>query len=260
LETGWEPDTPLADSLLRQFVFNQAATSTLPVAAMGGRVLRRDHVVAADLGRPAGFANSAVLLRPPTGGSLAGTLGELDRFYRDGSGEVLLWSAWPTPDLRPSGWRLEGHPPLLVRPAGGEPPPTEVEIEPVRDAAALRAYEQAVIRGFPLPELAQAPPGSLVDERVLGEEGLRYWLGRLDGEPVGTAATTLDSGLNGVALIVTLPVARRRGVGTALTWCAALADPTRPAALLASDLGRGVYQRMGFLPLLRFTLWSRERR
>jgi GNAT superfamily N-acetyltransferase len=260
LEDGWAPDTPLADSLLRQFVFNQAATSTLPVAAMGGRVLRGDQVVAADLGRPAGFANSAVLLQPPTGGSLAGTLAELDRFYRDGGGEVLLWSAWPTPDLRPSGWRLEGHPPLLVRPAGGEPPPTEVEIEPVRDAAALRVYERAAIRGFPLPELAQAPPGSLVDERVLGEERLRYWLGRLDGEPVGTAATTLDSGLNGVALIVTLPEARRRGVGTALTWRAALADPTTPAALLASDLGRGVYQRMGFLPLLRFTLWSRERR
>jgi hypothetical protein len=59
---------------------------------------------------------------------------------------------------------------------------------------------------------------------------------------------------------VTVPEARRRGVGTALTWRAALADPARPAALLASDLGRGVYERMGFLPLLRFTLWSRERR
>jgi GNAT superfamily N-acetyltransferase len=259
LENGWEPDTPPADSLLRQFVFNQAATSVLPVVAMGGRVLRRDHVVAADLGRPAGFANSAVLLQPPTGGGLAGTLGELDRFYRDGSGEVLLWSAWPTPDLRPSGWRLEGHPPLLVRPVGGELPATELEIEPVRDAAALRVYEQTAIRGFPMPELAQAPPGSLLDERVLGDERLRFWLGRLGGEPVGTAATTLDSGLNGVALIVTLPEARRRGVGTALTWRAALADPTRPAALLASDLGRGVYERMGFLPLLRFTLWSRER-
>jgi GNAT superfamily N-acetyltransferase len=259
LENGWEPDTPLADSLLRQFVFNQAATSILPVGAMGGRVLRRDQVAAADLGRPAGFLNSATLLQPPTVEGLAGTLDELDRFYRGGSGEVLLWSAWPTPDLRPSGWRLEGHPPLLVRPAGGEPPPTEVEIEPVRDAAALRVYEQTAIRGFPLPELAQAPPGSLLDERVLGEERLRHWLGRIDGEPVGTAATTLDSGLNGVALIVTLPEARRRGVGAALTWCAAQADPTKPAALLASDLGRGVYERMGFLPLLRFTLWSRQR-
>jgi len=259
LENGWEPDTPQADSLLRQFVFNQAATSILPVGAMGGRVLRRDQVAAADLGRPAGFLNSATLLQPPTVEGLAGTLDELDRFYRDGSGEVLLWSAWPTPDLRPSGWRLEGHPPLLVRPAGGEPPPTELEIEPVRDAAALRVYEQTAIRGFPLPELAQAPPGSLLDERVLGKERLRHWLGRIDGEPVGTAATTLDSGLNGVALIVTLPEARRRGVGAALTWCAAQADPTKPAALLASDLGRGVYERMGFLPLLRFTLWSRQR-
>jgi hypothetical protein len=259
LESGWEPDTPLADTLLRRFVFNLAATATLPVAAMGGRVLRLDQVAAADLGRPAGFANSATLLQPQTVDRLAGTMEELDGFYRHGRGEVLLWSAWPTPDLRPYGWQLEGHPPLLLRPAGGQPPPSELEIEPVRDAAALRVYEQTVIGGFPLEELAQAPPGSMLDQRVLGERRLRFWLGRVGGEPVGTAATTLESGLNGVALIVTLPQARRRGFGAALTWCAALADPALPAALLASDLGRGVYERMGFLPLLRFTLWTRPR-
>jgi hypothetical protein len=259
LESGWEADTPLGDTLLRRFVFNQAATSVLPVAAMGGRVLRRDQVAAADLGRPAGLHNSAVLLQPHSAERLAGTLDELDGFYRDGHGEVLLWSAWPTPDLRPRGWLLEGHPPLLVRPAGGEPPPSELEIEPVADAASLRVYEQTAIRGFPLSDLAQAPPGSLLDQRVLGERRLRFWIGRIDGQPVGTAAATLDSGLNGVSLIVTVPEARRRGVGAALTWCATLAEPSWPAALLASDLGRGVYERMGFLPLLRFTLWSRPR-
>jgi hypothetical protein len=240
-------------------VFNLAATATLPVAAMGGRVLRLDQVVAADLGRPAGFANSATLLQPLTGDRLAGTLEELDGFYRQGRGEVLLWSAWPTPDLRPYGWQLGGHLPLLLRPAGGQPPSSELEIQPVQDAAALRVYEQTVIGGFPLPELVQAPPGSMLDERVLGERRLRYWIGWAGGEPVGAAATTLDCGLNGVGPIVTVSQARRRGFGAALTWCAALADPALPAALLASDLGRGVYERIGFLPLLRFTLWSRPR-
>jgi hypothetical protein len=40
----------------------------------------------------------------------------------------------------------------------------------------------------------------------------------------------------------------------------ALADERElPAILLASDDGRPLYERMGFLPLLRFTLWLRRR-
>ncbi|MCC6315456.1 MAG: N-acetyltransferase, partial [Thermomicrobiales bacterium] len=35
--------------------------------------------------------------------------------------------------------------------------------------------------------------------------------------------------------------------------------PALPALLLSSDEGRPVYARMGFLPLLRWTYWSRRR-
>ena len=42
-----------------------------------------------------------------------------------------------------------------------------------------------------------------------------------------------------------------------VTQAAALADPTVPAVLIASDLGRPVYERLGFLPVSRWTLWMR---
>lgn len=40
-----------------------------------------------------------------------------------------------------------------------------------------------------------------------------------------------------------------------MTMAAARVEPDRPALLIASDDGRGVYRRLGFVPLLRYTLW-----
>ena len=75
--TGWEPDAPIGDTLLRRFLFNWAA---------------------AYLGRPAGFANCSTLLRPPMPERLGDVVDALDGFYDfDGettTGEVMLFSAW----------------------------------------------------------------------------------------------------------------------------------------------------------------------
>ena len=64
-------------------------------------------------------------------------------------------------------------------------------------------------------------------------------------------------GVNAVECISTVSSARGRGYGEALTWAATLVDPTLPAVLFASDLGRPVYERMGFLPVSRWTFWHR---
>ena len=64
LTDGWEPGLPVGDTLLRRFVFNLAAFPEVPAVAAGGRVLRRDDLAAADLGRPAAMHNAATLLRP----------------------------------------------------------------------------------------------------------------------------------------------------------------------------------------------------
>ena len=58
LTDGWEPGLPVADTLLRRFLFNLAAFHEAPVRAAGGRVLRRDEFAAADLGRPAAMNNA----------------------------------------------------------------------------------------------------------------------------------------------------------------------------------------------------------
>ena len=93
----------------------------------------------------------------------------LDEFYDFSAakhrGTAFLFSPWPTPDLRPHGWTLLGHEPLMLRTAGGDvpPPPPGLRIELVRDEASLRAFEIAMVRGFEAADLEAEGPGTVVN-------------------------------------------------------------------------------------------------
>jgi GNAT superfamily N-acetyltransferase len=233
--------------------------------AIGGWSAELATVALADSGRAAAYTNCATLLQPLAVETADATMAEIAAFYRfdDSShqGAVILLSAWPTGDLRPFGWNLAGHPPLHLLPAGAtpRPAPMELRIDEVRNSKELHAWERVVIDGFPLEDLRDAPPGSIVSETWLEEPRARQWVGWVDERPVCASAVWIEHGINNVALVATLPDARRRGYGEAVTWRAALADPSLPAMLFSSDDGRPVYDRMGFLPLWRLTLWYRDR-
>jgi GNAT superfamily N-acetyltransferase len=191
-------------------------------------------------------------------------LSALDTFFDRGgtsTGTVVIFGLWPEPDLRRFGWRLLGHPPAHVRPPGAATPsdPPGVEIVPVTTIDELHEWERTAIHAYPFAECQAAPPGSIIAERLLDDSRRRFWIARLDGKPAGVASALIDHGLNYVPLVATMPEARGRGIGTALTWRATLAEPSLPSALLSSDEGRPIYDRMGYLPLIRMTLWYRLR-
>jgi hypothetical protein len=94
------------------------------------------------------------------------------------------------------------------------------------------------------------------DGRVLGGP-THFFTGCVAGRPVATAAGHVAAGVNLVEMVATDPQARGSGYGEALTWAATRADPELPAVLLASDLGRPVYERMGYLAVSRWTMWHR---
>ena len=58
-----------------------------------------------------------------------------------------------------------------------------------------------------------------------------------------------------VEAVSTRAECRGRGYGAAITAAATAARTERPAALLSSDPGRGVYEPLGYLPITRFSLW-----
>lgn len=254
LTTGWEPDVPVGDTLLRRFVFNSADRVEHHTRTMGGTVRVDNEMCAGDLGSPSAFGNQAILLRPMNEASAAGVV---ERLRGSFGGPHVLFSAWPTPDLRPYGYGLIGHPPFMVRPTGGSAPirPADLVVEEVTDAASMEAYERMFVEGYPVPELQPYRPGRVFDERMLGGIA-RLWVASVDGRPVAGSMAINSRGLVAVEMVATLPEARGKGFGAAVTATAALSAPDLPSALIASDDGRSVYERLGFLPISRFTLWA----
>lgn len=248
------------EAWLRHSAASNAAYWELPVRRMGRRWARWDDAWAADPGLANPFPNSATLLGPVTEESMGDLLARLNGFYDAAAGGPwILWSPWAMPDLRPFDFIPIGQPPLMIRPPRRFAPPVapELAIVEVTDGATLDDWQRVLIEGYPAPELRDATR-PLYDPRVLGRP-LRLWVGYAGGRPVSCAAALVDRAAIGVFAVATVPEARGRGYGAALTEIAATCAPALPAWLAASDLGRPVYARLGFVEVARYALWVKGR-
>jgi GNAT superfamily N-acetyltransferase len=253
LITGWESNLPVADSLLRRFLFAYADRIDRMARRSGGRSERSDDARFVDLASPFHFDNAVVLLRPPTDIDLEAVIARARAFFPPTRSWVLL-SAWTTTDLSELGLRLVGHPPLMLRlPAPLPFAPAELRVVEVDGPARLGDFERTLIAGFPIS--AGADGAAIFDPRQLGDV-FRLFVGYVEESPVSVAGAAVGHGVVEVDWVATLPSARGRGYGGALTAAAVAVAPDLPAVLLASDPGRSVYRRLGFIDLLRCTLWE----
>ncbi len=254
LETGWRDDAPVADSILRSFLHNQADVGDLLADAVGGRHLRVPGLALADTGGPVVYTNQAVLFRPVLTADDP-LLIEIDRFFADAPPAMVL-SAWPTPDLAERGWQLIGHPMFVVRAPGPHPDPdaagTGITLARTPDELALA--ERIAIEGYPLPEAAGLPPHALFGSALL-DGPIQVRIARVDGQPAGVASGHVGHDVQNLCLAATLPAARRRGAWRALVWARVDDAPDLPAVAFTSDDSRPGFIRLGFLPITRFTLW-----
>jgi hypothetical protein len=262
LTNGWERDLPSSDSLLRAYTDAFAEMIVAIARAADGRVLDDERFLAADSGTPSAYTNAAVLLGPLGEGATAEVVSRITSFF-DGApgGPWLLFSPVPTSDLRPHGLGAVGHPPLMLRPPGGtrRDPPAELEIVRVHDQATLRTFERTAIDAYPLPELAELDAGTFMPPALLDDDEFLFFLGVVDGRPIGTSMAHLGASMSHVEYVSASPSLRGRGYGEAMTWPATLADAEAPSMLIASDLGRPTYERMGYLTMARFTVWAGAR-
>lgn len=257
LTDGWEPSAPVGDTLLRRFVFAYADRTAAMAASVGGRAEADDTVSMADMASSFRYDNAVVLLNPPTVDSLTETVKRAYRFFPEHRSWVLL-SVWPLPDLSPHGLSLEGHPPLMFRApmhaqsGGPSGVPADLRIERVRTEAQLADFRRVLIDGYPL---ADGTGGFVVLDAL--HDVLTLFVAYVDDVPVSVAGAAANHGVVEVDWVATLPGHRGRGYGQALTAAAAGIEPGLPAVLIASDDGRRVYERMGFVSLLRTSLWAR---
>lgn len=257
LTNGWEPDAPPDDTLMRRAVLVQASWPVAVAAALGCPARRTDRWAGAHIGDTGELTNPVILVQPVPESEAASLVAEVAELIPPTTAYFLL-SPWLTPDFRPHGLALLGHPPLMLRlpaPRSGRDP-EDVRVLEVRDADTLAVAEQVLIAGYPMPGSA---PGSVLRPGLL-DGATRVWLGYVDGEPVSVAAAHQAAGTTLVEYVAALPAARGRGAGAAVTWAATLADPESPAVLVASDAGRPTYERMGYLALERWTAWMRPAR
>ncbi|MFL5766652.1 MAG: GNAT family N-acetyltransferase [Actinomycetota bacterium] len=133
-------------------------------------------------------------------------------------------------------------------------PPPGVEISTLSagdDLEELWAMQAAVFGMRPDVARAYLAPS------LLGTREIACLLARFEGRPVSSSLAVEIEGTVGVFGVATVPDARGRGIGTAVT--AAAADWARERAdlawLQASEEGRHVYERMGFAVVGDWDVW-----
>ncbi len=128
-------------------------------------------------------------------------------------------------------------------------------IRRVTDAAGIDEHNDVVTAGFgsdPAVALGTACPD------LLDRPECVVYVGCADGRPVVSGLGWRSGRTIGVYSIATRPSARRRGYGAAMTArvvADGLAAGCDVAALQASEMGRPIYERLGFRTVIRYVAY-----
>ena len=175
--------------------------------------------------------------------------------------EVGVFTCWLEPPLKRSDWdsvlseygfgfsddtpgmavNLQTLPQTASMPKG-------LEIRIIEDEEEMRAWAHVFTLGYGMP-----PDWEDMIFEVWFKLGLDFpvqnYLGYLDGEAVSTSTVFYGAGVAGIYDVATLPETRGHGIGSAMTL-APLLDARRAdyriGVLQSSEMGYGVYQKMGF--------------
>ena len=151
----------------------------------------------------------------------------------------------------------EPYPAMVLHPLPQPPPPSVgVTIVPVAESGLDEYHQVSVDSGLPV-ELALRLPS----RAFAADPDVQLFIGRLEGRPVGTSLAIRTGDVSGVYAVGTLPEARRRGVGSALTWAAVSAGRAwgcDTIVLQASEMGFPLYAAMGFRTVVKYTTFIRR--
>jgi hypothetical protein len=132
----------------------------------------------------------------------------------------------------------------------------ELDIQRVTDAAGIDAHRQTATAGFGAdPAVAQGT----VCANLLGRPDCAVYLGDAGGDPVVSGLGWRTGRTIGVYSIATIASARRRGYAAAMT-ARVVADGALAgcdvAALQASEMGRPIYERLGFRTVITYAAYT----
>jgi predicted GNAT family acetyltransferase len=178
--------------------------------------------------------------------------------------EVHAFTWWMEPHLKRSDWE-----PVLSKHGFGvsdetpgmavdlneinesSDPADGFEIRSVDDEESLRTWVKVFINGFDLPPDWESLTFDLWMQLGLNFP-IRNYLGYVEGKPVSTSSVFHGSGVAGIYCVTTVPEARGKGAGAALTLKPLLEAREmgyRIGILQSSNMGFNVYKNLGFTHL-----------
>jgi ribosomal protein S18 acetylase RimI-like enzyme len=130
------------------------------------------------------------------------------------------------------------------------PLPRGLAIEPVERAQQLQAWADVILVGFEVPVPFRDEMIERTQELGFGPDlPAQNYLGTLNGRPVAVSTVYYGAGVTGIYSVATLPEARGKGIGTAMTLKPLLEARQRgyrAAILQSSEMGLSVYEKIGF--------------
>lgn len=218
---------------------------------------------------PHPWFNGVLCNAPPATGDEA-FLNETLAFFRERRVEAITW--WLNNGLQRADWDdflLErgfgfsddtpGMAVDLSKLHESHTKPDGLDIRVVADEETLHAWTHVFIQGYGVPADWESAFFQLLSACGL-ELPMRNYLGYLDGEPLAASTLFLGAGAAGIYDVATLPPARGRGLGAAMTLTPLLEARQlgyRAGVLQSSDMGYNVYRKLGFERLCRIENYYR---
>lgn len=184
---------------------------------------------------------------------------ETIKYFRGKGVNTFTW--WMEPHLKPADWEpdLSKHgfrfsddtPGMAVdlhRLNDAIQPVDGFEIHGVDDEESMHTWANVFVDGYGWPSAWESIAFNLWMQLGL-DLPIRNYLGSLNGEPACTSTVFYGGGAVGIYCVATLPAARGKGLGAAITLQPlqeAREMGYRIAVLQSSELGFNVYQRLGF--------------
>jgi GNAT superfamily N-acetyltransferase len=127
--------------------------------------------------------------------------------------------------------------------------PPGFTIAPVASEADVYDFKRVFVASYEIPEWAGQAWVDATLQAGIGQSPWKMYLGRLDGEPVATNMLFNGAGVASVYAVATVPAARGKGIGGAITLKPLLEAREMGyhyAVLFSTEMGMRVYERIGF--------------
>ena len=186
-------------------------------------------------------------------------IAETIEYFRLKGMNTFTW--WMEPQLKPSDWisvlskrgfgfsnSTPGMAVDLHEMNGSTQSVDGFEIHTVDDEESLRIWAKIFVNGYGMPSDWESMAVDLWLKLGLNHP-IRNYLGYLNGEPVSTSTVFYGGGAAGIYCVATLPKARGKGIGAALTLKPmqdAREMDYRVGVLQSSEMGFNLYQKLGF--------------